>query len=79
MRWLVSLRRVPPLIRHFVQFCASCGSRVYSIWGGWKLSCTSLLSSSDNTGRKPCPTQSVSLLICRRFSDIMVLCQEGTA
>ncbi|KAF8482582.1 NUDIX hydrolase domain-like protein [Russula ochroleuca] len=39
------------------KFCASCGSRVYSIWGGWKLSCTSLLSSSDNTGRKPCPTQ----------------------
>jgi len=38
-------------------FCASCGSPVYSIWGGWKLSCTSLLSSSDNTGRKPCPTQ----------------------
>jgi len=34
---------------------------VYSVWGGWKLSCTSLLSSSDNTGRRPCPTRSVSL------------------
>jgi len=39
------------------KFCASCGSRVCSVWGGWKISCTSLLSSSDNTGRKPCPTQ----------------------
>lgn len=39
------------------KFCASCGSHVYSVWGGWKLSCASLLSSSDNTGRKPCPTQ----------------------
>jgi NAD+ diphosphatase len=67
------------LIRHFAQFCASCGSHVYSIWGGWKLSCTSLLSSSDNTGRKPCPTQFVSLLFCRRFSNITIPCQEGTA
>jgi len=39
------------------KFCASCGSPVYSVWGGWKLSCTSLLSSSDNAGRKPCLTQ----------------------
>lgn len=39
------------------KFCASCGSPVYSVWGGWKLSCTSLLSSSDNVGRKPCLTQ----------------------
>ncbi|KAI0305406.1 NUDIX hydrolase domain-like protein [Multifurca ochricompacta] len=39
------------------KFCASCGSPVYSVWGGWKLSCASLLSSSNNAGRKPCPTQ----------------------
>ncbi|KAI9511131.1 NUDIX hydrolase domain-like protein [Russula earlei] len=38
------------------KFCASCGSPVYSVWGGWKLTCTSLLSTSDNTGRNPCPT-----------------------
>jgi NAD+ diphosphatase len=34
------------------QFCASCGSPVYSVWGGWKLSCSSLLSTSDNTGKE---------------------------
>ncbi|KAI0256327.1 NUDIX hydrolase domain-like protein [Lactifluus subvellereus] len=39
------------------KFCASCGSPVYSVWGGWKISCTSLLSSSDNTGKKPCTTR----------------------
>jgi NAD+ diphosphatase len=39
------------------KFCASCGSPVYSVWGGWKLSCTSLLSPLDNAGRKPCLTQ----------------------
>ncbi|KAI9449413.1 NUDIX hydrolase domain-like protein [Lactarius psammicola] len=41
------------------KFCASCGSPVYSVWGGWKLSCTSLLSPLrlDNAGKKPCLTQ----------------------
>ncbi|KAI9442540.1 NUDIX hydrolase domain-like protein [Lactarius indigo] len=39
------------------KFCASCGSPVYSVWGGWKLSCTSLLSPFHNAGRKPCLTQ----------------------
>ena len=29
---------------------------MYSIWAGWKLSCSSLLPWADNTGRKPCPT-----------------------
>ncbi|KAG6857743.1 hypothetical protein H0H87_004159 [Tephrocybe sp. NHM501043] len=38
------------------QFCAGCGSPTYSMWGGWKLSCSSLLPWADNTGRKPCPT-----------------------
>ncbi|KAI0663329.1 NUDIX hydrolase domain-like protein [Cubamyces menziesii] len=36
--------------------CPACGSPVYSIWAGWKLSCSSLLPWADNTGRKPCPT-----------------------
>ncbi|KAH7920621.1 hypothetical protein BV22DRAFT_1039621 [Leucogyrophana mollusca] len=38
------------------KFCPACGSPVYSLWAGWKLSCTSLLPWADNTGRKPCPS-----------------------
>jgi len=38
------------------RFCSSCGSPVYSLWAGWKLSCSSLLPWADNTGKKPCPT-----------------------
>ncbi|KAI8993947.1 NUDIX hydrolase domain-like protein [Trametes punicea] len=38
------------------KFCPSCGSPVYSLWAGWKLSCSSLLPWADNTGKKPCPT-----------------------
>lgn len=33
------------------------------MWGGWKLSCTSLLPWADNTGRKPCPTTCVYSII----------------
>jgi len=38
------------------KFCPACGSPVYSLWAGWKLSCTSLLPWADNTDRKPCPS-----------------------
>ncbi|OCH87878.1 hypothetical protein OBBRIDRAFT_795792 [Obba rivulosa] len=38
------------------KFCPACGSPVYSIWAGWKLTCSSLLPWADNTGRTPCPT-----------------------
>jgi len=38
------------------KFCPACGSPTYSMWGGWKLSCSTLLPWADNTGRKPCPT-----------------------
>ncbi|GLB37353.1 putative NADH pyrophosphatase-like rudimentary NUDIX domain containing protein [Lyophyllum shimeji] len=38
------------------KYCAGCGSRAYSMWGGWKLSCSSLLPWVDKTGPKPCPT-----------------------
>ncbi|KAI0633535.1 NUDIX hydrolase domain-like protein [Trametes polyzona] len=38
------------------KFCPSCGSAVYSLWAGWKLSCTSLLPWADSAGKKPCPT-----------------------
>ncbi|OSD07041.1 hypothetical protein PYCCODRAFT_1431221 [Trametes coccinea BRFM310] len=38
------------------KFCPSCGSPVYSLWAGWKLSCSTLLPWTDNAGKKPCPT-----------------------
>ncbi|KDQ55689.1 hypothetical protein JAAARDRAFT_37099 [Jaapia argillacea MUCL 33604] len=38
------------------KFCPACGSPVYSLWAGWKLTCSSLLPWADNSGRKPCPT-----------------------
>ncbi|EIN11472.1 hypothetical protein PUNSTDRAFT_131639 [Punctularia strigosozonata HHB-11173 SS5] len=38
------------------KFCPACGSCVYSLWAGWKLSCTSLLPWADNTGKQPCPS-----------------------
>jgi len=38
------------------KYCAACGARTYSMWGGWKLSCSSLLPWADNSNRKPCPT-----------------------
>lgn len=38
------------------QFCAGCGSPNYSMWGGWKIACRTLLPWADNSNRKPCPT-----------------------
>ncbi|KAK7057642.1 NUDIX hydrolase domain-like protein [Favolaschia claudopus] len=38
------------------KFCPACGSSTYSMWGGWKISCSTLLPWADNTGRKPCVT-----------------------
>lgn len=39
------------------KFCPACGSPVYSLWAGWKLSCSSLLPWADKPeGKKPCPT-----------------------
>lgn len=38
------------------KFCASCGQPVYSLWAGWKLSCSSLLPWAKNDGREPCAT-----------------------
>jgi len=45
------------------KFCPACSSPTYSIWAGWKLSCSSLLPWADNTSRKPCPTASVKFPI----------------
>ncbi|KAG8985223.1 NADH pyrophosphatase [Tulasnella sp. JGI-2019a] len=38
------------------RFCPGCGSRVYSLWGGWKLSCSTLLPWANNEGQEPCIT-----------------------
>ncbi|TFK44952.1 NAD+ diphosphatase [Crucibulum laeve] len=38
------------------KFCPACGSPTYSMWGGWKIACSTLLPWSDNSGRKLCPT-----------------------
>ncbi|KAF9509360.1 hypothetical protein BS47DRAFT_1377623 [Hydnum rufescens UP504] len=38
------------------KFCSACGSPLYSLWGGWKLSCSTALPWADNGGRAPCPT-----------------------
>ncbi|KAF5386213.1 hypothetical protein D9615_002315 [Tricholomella constricta] len=38
------------------KFCPGCGSPNYSMWGGWKLSCSSLLPWADNNRGKPCPS-----------------------
>lgn len=38
------------------KFCPGCGSSTYSMWGGWKISCSTLLPWADNTGKRPCPS-----------------------
>lgn len=38
------------------KFCPACGSPSYSLWAGWKISCSSLLPWANNDGKKPCPT-----------------------
>ncbi|RDB24976.1 putative NADH pyrophosphatase [Hypsizygus marmoreus] len=38
------------------KFCPGCGARTYSMWGGWKISCSSMLPWANNADRKPCPT-----------------------
>ncbi|GJE92791.1 NADH pyrophosphatase domain-containing protein [Phanerochaete sordida] len=38
------------------KFCASCGNPVYSLWAGWKLSCSTLLPWNEKEGAEKCPT-----------------------
>jgi len=38
------------------KFCPACGSPTYSLWGGWKRSCVSLLPWARNESREPCPS-----------------------
>lgn len=36
------------------QFCAACGSKTYSLWAGWKRSCSSALDPEGAEGKGPC-------------------------
>ncbi|KZV73507.1 hypothetical protein PENSPDRAFT_289889 [Peniophora sp. CONT] len=38
------------------RFCSACGQPTHSLWGGWKLACSSLVPWANNGDRKPCPT-----------------------
>ncbi|KAI0088143.1 NUDIX hydrolase domain-like protein [Irpex rosettiformis] len=42
--------------RRVGQYCAGCGSPVYTLWAGWKHACSSLLPWAPRTTTKPCPT-----------------------
>jgi hypothetical protein len=62
--WLIGIGGIRYLLLFFsflflrvLQFCPGCGSPQYSLWGGWKLACSSLLPWADNSNRKrPCPS-----------------------
>ncbi|KAF9227059.1 hypothetical protein BS17DRAFT_774870 [Gyrodon lividus] len=55
------------------QFCPACGSNSYSLWAGWKLSCSSLLPWADNTGRNPCPSGRGLHNFCHPRTDPVVI------
>ncbi|EJD47694.1 hypothetical protein AURDEDRAFT_113340 [Auricularia subglabra TFB-10046 SS5] len=38
------------------KFCPACAAPVYSLWGGWKLGCSSLLPWAENGSKTPCPS-----------------------
>ncbi|EAU91244.1 NAD+ diphosphatase [Coprinopsis cinerea okayama7 len=38
------------------KFCPGCGSPTYSMWGGWKVACSTLLPWADNKGKSACPS-----------------------
>ncbi|KAI6037569.1 NUDIX hydrolase domain-like protein [Pisolithus marmoratus] len=62
------------------KFCPACGSPTFSLWAGWKLSCTSLLPWASNTGRKPCPSGRGTQNFCYPRTDpvvIMVVMNES--
>ncbi|PPQ64547.1 hypothetical protein CVT24_008449 [Panaeolus cyanescens] len=39
------------------KFCPGCGTQSYSMWGGWKIACGTLLPWVDNSKTKPCMTR----------------------
>ncbi|KAF8886027.1 NUDIX hydrolase domain-like protein [Infundibulicybe gibba] len=38
------------------KFCPACGSQAYSMWGGWKIACLSILPWAEKGNKKPCFT-----------------------
>lgn len=62
------------------KFCPACGSPTYSLWAGWKLSCTSLLPWTINAGGKSCPSGRGTQNFCHPRTDpvvIMVVMDES--
>ncbi|KAF8627659.1 hypothetical protein AX15_004351 [Amanita polypyramis BW_CC] len=55
------------------KYCPACGSKTYSMWGGWKVSCGSLLPWADNTGRKPCLSSKGVHNFCHPRTDAVVI------
>ncbi|KAL0072570.1 NADH pyrophosphatase [Marasmius tenuissimus] len=39
------------------KFCPGCGSRNYSMWGGWKVACSSLLPWNAGAQESTCPSR----------------------
>ncbi|KAF9268543.1 hypothetical protein L218DRAFT_917359 [Marasmius fiardii PR-910] len=39
------------------KFCPGCGSRNYSMWGGWKVACSSLLPWNASSHESTCPSR----------------------
>lgn len=56
------------------KFCPACGSPTYSIWAGWKKTCTSLLPFAENAGREPCPTMYVTSQMTVECTISITLC-----
>ncbi|KAF9460735.1 NUDIX hydrolase domain-like protein [Collybia nuda] len=55
------------------KFCPGCGSPTYSMWGGWKLACVTLLPWADNTGREPCLSAKGLHNFCHPRTDPVVI------
>ncbi|KAI6131519.1 NUDIX hydrolase domain-like protein [Pisolithus croceorrhizus] len=55
------------------KFCPACGSPTFSLWAGWKLSCTSLLPWAYNAGGRPCPSGRGTQNFCYPRTDPVVI------
>jgi len=55
------------------KFCPGCGLPSYSMWGGWKLACSSMLPWADNSGREPCLSSQGLHNFCHPRTDPVVI------